>query len=266
MKKHEFHFFGLIELNLNFKRLGPKAQWHDRFQRAPKHHAQVAWNRHAYSKSQRIYGGVANVSDADFTHKVIASDNDPSGLGRWTWTSFRGKNQLVVRIITGYRPVVDYSDKPGSVYSQHERHLLKNKDDRDPRLAFYEDLDLDIQVWLAAGDLLILGLDANENVRDGTTLQYIQKWGLQDVHSTRHPTLPPCPTHAKNTNNIPVDGLWCSPALPITAAGMSGFGDIQIDNADHRLLWVDLPNEFLFGFNPPSLPTQIHNRLNLKNP
>jgi hypothetical protein len=91
MKKNEIQFFGLIELNLNFKWLGPKAQWHDRFQHAPKHHSQVAWNTHTYSKSRRNYGGVANISDADFTHKVIDSDNDPTGLGRWTWTSFREK-------------------------------------------------------------------------------------------------------------------------------------------------------------------------------
>jgi hypothetical protein len=66
---------------LNFKLMGPKAQWHDRFQHAPKHHFSVAWNQHAYTKSCRNFGGVANISDADFTHRVDDSGNDPSGLG-----------------------------------------------------------------------------------------------------------------------------------------------------------------------------------------
>jgi hypothetical protein len=247
--------------------LGPKAQWHDRFQHAPKHHSSVAWNQHAYTKSRRNFGGVANISDAgDFTYRVNDSDNDPSGLGRWTWTTFRGKNQIIVCVITGYPPCVDYSDKPNSVFSQHERYCAKKKDECDPRRAFYEDLDYDMQVWLAAGNLIVLGLDANEHVWQGTTLEFIDKWGLVDVHTDRHSHLSTVATQDTNKNSVPVDGLWCLPGLPITAAGMTGFGELKINNADHRMVWVDIPNEFLFGFCPPSLPTITPNRLNLKNP
>jgi hypothetical protein len=161
---------------------------------------------------------------------------------------------------------MDYSDKPGSVYSQHGYYLNKQKDSRDPRLAFYEDLDLDVRVWLAAGDLIIIGLDANEHVRQGTTTQYMDKWGLKDVHKCAHPSLSPVATQNTNQNSVPVDGLWCSPGLPITAAGMTGFGDLNINNVDHRMQWVDIPHKFLFGFNPPSLPQVTPNRLNLRNP
>jgi hypothetical protein len=161
---------------------------------------------------------------------------------------------------------VDYSDKPNSVYSQHERHFATKKDGRDPRQAFFEDLDHDMLVWLASGDLIVLGLDANEHVRQGTTVEFINKWGLVDVHADRHSHLPPVATQDTNQNSVPVNGLWCSPGLPITAAGMTGFGEIKINNADHRMLWVDLPNAFLFGFCPPSLPTITPNRLNLRNP
>jgi hypothetical protein len=165
IKKYQLNLFGIIEVNLNFKQLGPKAQWHDRFAHAPKHHSSVACNQHAFTKSRRNFGGVANISDGDFTHRVDDSGKDPSGLGRWTWTTFRGKNQVIVRIITGYRPCVDYSDKPNSVYSQHERHFATKKDKRDPRLAFYEDLDQAMLVWLDSGNLIVLGLlDANEHV------------------------------------------------------------------------------------------------------
>jgi hypothetical protein len=94
----------------------------------------------------------------------------------------------------------------------------------------------------------------------------MDKWGLKDVHECAHPSLNPVATQNTNQNNIPVDGLWCSPGLPITAAGMTGFGDLNIDNVDHRMLWVDIPHEFLFGFNPPSLLQVTPNRLNLRNP
>jgi hypothetical protein len=263
IKKYQLNLFGIIEVNLNFKLLGPKARWHDRFSHAPNHHSSVAWKEHVFSKSRWNFGGVANILDTDFTHRVNESGNDPSGLGRWTWTTFRG-----VRIITGYRPCVDYSDsdKPNSVYSQHERHFATKKDGRDPRQAFFEDLDHDMLVWLASGDLIALGLDANEHVRRDTTVKFINKWGLVDVHADQHSHLPPVATQDTNQNSIPVDKLWCSPGLPITAASMTGFGEIQINNADHRMLWVDLPNDFLFGFCPPPLPTITPNRLNLRNP
>jgi hypothetical protein len=267
MRRHQLNVFGIIEVNLNFKVLGTKAQWADRFAHARNYHTSVAWNKHNNGTRRRNFGGVVNIADPDLSHRVISAGHDPSDLDRWTWTLFRGQHGIRVRMITGYRPCMDYSDKPGSVYSQHEYYLNKKKDSRDPRLAFYEDLDLDVRVWLAAGDLIIIGLDANENVRQGTTAQYMDKWGLKDVHECTHPHLSPVATQNTNHNNIPVDVLWCSPGLPITAAGMTGFGALSIDSVDHRMLWVDIPHEFLFGFNPPpSLPQVTPNRLNLRNP
>jgi hypothetical protein len=184
------------------------------------------------------------------------------GLGRHSVEKIKGHRSYYHWVST----VCRYSDKPNYVYSQHERYFATQKDDRDPRRAFFEDLDHDMHVWLVAGNLIVLGLDANEHVRQGTTLKFINRWGLVDVHADRHSHLYPVATQDTNKHSVPVDGLWCSPGLPITAAGMTGFGEIKINNADHRMLWVDLPNEFLFGFCPPSLPTITPSRLNLHNP
>jgi hypothetical protein len=61
-----------------------------------------------------------------------------------------------------YRPNPDTQDKTGSVYSQPERHLQHIKDDRNSRRAFIKDLEKSIDQWMEDGNLLIIGLDAND--------------------------------------------------------------------------------------------------------
>jgi hypothetical protein len=62
-----------------------------------------------------------------FSHWAIASGADTSGLGRWVWTLLAGKNNIKLRVISRYRPNPDATDRTGTVYSQHERHLRKSK-------------------------------------------------------------------------------------------------------------------------------------------
>jgi hypothetical protein len=59
--------------------------------------------------------------------------------------------------------------------------LQTQKDDRDPRPAVFEDLDHDMHVWLAAGNLIILGLGANEHIRQGH--QNTKLYGAPTRHS-----------------------------------------------------------------------------------
>ena len=39
-----------------------------------------------------------------FSTKVEGSGRDPTGLGRWIWTHFGGKNGMKLRVFTVYRP------------------------------------------------------------------------------------------------------------------------------------------------------------------
>jgi hypothetical protein len=94
----------------------------------------------------------------------MESGVDPSGLGCWVWTLFQGRNKVRLRVISGYRPNPNYSDRPGSVYSQQERQLRSIHDDRDPRRAFIKDLEAQLETWMIAGNLTIICMDANDNV------------------------------------------------------------------------------------------------------
>ena len=128
--------FGMVELSLNFKVLGPNAQWKERFQALKRNHSIHTYNIHDSSLSRTLFGGTPQITMGKCSHRAISSGADESGMSRWVWTLLAGKNNTKIRIISGYRPNPDHSDRTGSVFSQQERRLRTVKDDRKPRRAF----------------------------------------------------------------------------------------------------------------------------------
>jgi hypothetical protein len=146
-------------------------------------------------------------------------------------------------VISGYRPNPDSSDSPGSVYSQQERWLRSKDDGRNPRRAFIQDLQRKLEEWIGAGNLIIIGMDANDNVRTGDVNRMLRTKGLMDVHASQHPHLATQATCNKNTQGIPVDGIWASPSLDCTAAGYLGFGEVLMGKTDHSIIWADFSKQ-----------------------
>jgi hypothetical protein len=68
-------------------------------------------------------------------------------MGRRVWTLFAGKNNIKLSVLSGYRPNPDSNDRPGTIFSQQERHLRSKHDDRDPRRAFIKDLEVQLDLW-----------------------------------------------------------------------------------------------------------------------
>jgi hypothetical protein len=255
MHDTEADTYSLVEINLNLRVMGAASQFKERFQHLRRNHSVHACNRHDSSTANILYGRAALITMGPCSHRVLSSGSDPSGLGRWVWTLFAGRNNTKLRVISGYRPNPDASDRTGSVYSQHERYLRSQKDDRNPRRAFIKDLQADLEKWKDEGDLFIIGLDANDNVRTGDVNAMLRSLGLVDVHHQKHPHLPTTATCNKNNRDIPVDGIWVSPLLECTAAGYYGFGELVIGKTDHCMIWADFSFESIFGFKPP--PTKI---------
>jgi hypothetical protein len=218
------------------------------------------------SQERLLFGGTAQITTGACSHRATASGADESGMGRWVWTLFAGKNNIKLRVLSGYRPNPDSNDRPGTVFSQQERHLRSQNDDRDPRRAFIKDLEAQLDVWMTAGNLIIIGLDANDNVRTGPVNAMLRNRGLVEVHSAQHPHLPPRATCNKNTQDIPVDRIWASPSLDCSSAGYLGFGEIIIGKTDHRLLWADFTYESALGFQPPEPSYVAPQRLTLNDP
>ena len=226
IKDYNFNYFGIQEINMHDKILPPQQKWKRKFHNIC---TTAATNQHSSSKRRILHGGTGHFLDAQLSLRQMECGQDPTHLGRWCWTFLRGKQGIQVRVISGYRPVEDRSNRPHTVFSQHEYYF--NTIDtppphRNPRTAFYEDLDVAIQKWLEEGDLIILGLDANEDIHSGETMHWINTWGLTDVMRTTHPDTIRVATCNKNYRNVPIDGIWCSPGLQVEAAGMTGFGEI----------------------------------------
>jgi hypothetical protein len=77
-----------------------------------------ATNQHLTSQDKQVFGGTAYLSSKSASHKASSKGTDPLGLDRWTWAVFTGKQGLKTRIISGYRPVRDRSNRAGTVFSQ----------------------------------------------------------------------------------------------------------------------------------------------------
>jgi hypothetical protein len=101
-----------------------------------------------------------------------------------------------------------------------------------------KDLQAALTTWKEEGDLFIIGMDANDNVRTGDVNAMLRSMGLVDVHCEKHPHLPTVSTCNKNTKGIPVDGIWASPSVECTAAGYYGYGELLMGKTDHRMLWA----------------------------
>jgi hypothetical protein len=109
-------------------------------------------------------------------------------------------------------------------------------------------------------------MDANDNVRTGDVNAMLRQLGLVDVHHSKHPYLSTVSTCNKNTQNIPVDGIWASPSLDCVAAGYYGYGELTMGKTDHRMIWADFSYESVFGFKPPEPEYNAPQRLTLADP
>ena len=157
----------LAELNTYWARIPAEHQWSERVDgilRSGKQ-TKLAYNRNdRHVKGAQQFGGTSVTSTGSCINRDLEQGEDPSGLGRWAWHKYRGKDNLTLRVVSAYRPNGPGMGGTHTVYAQHLRHLLSTKDDRDPRVAFCEDLKAQLSSWIEEGNQIIVGLDANDDL------------------------------------------------------------------------------------------------------
>jgi hypothetical protein len=208
------------------------------------------------------YGGVGIVASSDIKHSIVKRGKDPSGIGRWTWLRSSGKEGHHVRYVTAYRPCE--SGGAGSVFQQQVRALGKNDDFRNPRTALLEDLTSAIAEWKQEGDHIILGMDANEDVRSGEVDSFLKKVGMREVIIELHREVSPPATYNRTNKRQPIHGLWATPGITISRGGYLAFGEGC--PSDHRGLWFDVEYSVAFGHRTPTLLPPQPKRLKAKDP
>jgi hypothetical protein len=93
------------------------------------------------------------------------SEKDTTGLGRWLTMLLKGEG-VQTCIVCGYNPCVNRRSDNRTSYQQQRRFMIMHKKDHRtcPCTKFHEDLIQLLKTWCAAGDRIIVCLDANEDI------------------------------------------------------------------------------------------------------
>ena len=143
------------------------------------------------------------------------------------------------------------------MWNQQKGFFESIRDDRCPRQIFINDLCKEVEKWLESGDQLVIGIDANEDVRRGELTVKLEQLGLVDSVTTAHGKQGP-PTY--NRGSVPIDGLFVSRTLRGLKCGYDGFV------WDHRLLWIEVPLTIAFGHDVPPIVAVKARRLKCEDP
>ena len=106
LHKYNIDKLGIAEVNIYWqkmdkdKRLWDKTRgWFEGL------HVHTSYNTNEPTISKRYQpGGVASFTKNKLAYKIMGKGIDMSNLGRWSWTTFQGKEGRVLRVITAYRP------------------------------------------------------------------------------------------------------------------------------------------------------------------
>ena len=254
---HETDIFGLTETNLNWSNIDQNHHWKERTLGIWEHsHSILSYNHTDISSTTPFQpGGSLIHSTGNSCHRVISCQQDPSGLGRWCSTRYRGRQDITLRVVCAYRPCKPHTAGPSTVYSQHQRFLDENDDNRCPRQAFMEDLIQQINTWKNDGDQIIVMIDCNENITSPNIKNAFHSVGLKDA-ITENSTIPLPATYHRGS--FPIDGIFTSSTIDMKQGGYLAFGDLP---SDHRTLWIDIDYENAFGYTMPPTTNPVARRL-----
>jgi endonuclease/exonuclease/phosphatase family metal-dependent hydrolase len=244
--RHEFDIMGFQELNTHWKKRPNGTQieklifgWFTRLR------MNVSYFKNYHATDAQQPGGVAQWAIGGIADRATERGEDPEGLGRWTWHRLQGKQGRTLRVVTAYRPVLNREGLK-SVWSQQRTYWLEKGVDCCPRRRFGEDLITAVKEWIEAGDQVILLMDVNEDVREGSLTLELAEAGLTELITDKHGHDWP-PTFQLGSQ--PIDGIFATEGLRGCKSGY-----LQ-SMSDHVGLWVDIPYEKVFG--PGSRPSVL---------
>ena len=261
LKEEEVDMMGMAEANICWPKADQKNRLWDRtrgwFECSNVNYAHNTLEPRISTLSQP--GGVASIIVDKLAHKVDASGKDFTGLGRWTWTKFKGKNNMHLRVITVYRPCKTEGSK--TAYTQQLRYLTKIQDERNPRDVLMDDLRTEIKKWSLEGDSIIIMGDWNEDVRSQGMTEWKEELNLRDAMFDMVGRENAPRTYHRGSK--PIDTILCSANVRLRKAGYLPFGE---GAGDHRPLLLDIDEISVLGSKgTPSAKVKAR-RLKLNDP
>jgi hypothetical protein len=240
-------------------------------------------------------GGTLTAVINHWTSRVMSKGQDPYGLGRWSYTTLRGKLSSKVTIITAYRVSQKTlaSAGPKTAFMQQYRAIQSeflrcNKVNVTPNPG--RQLILDLQAWIchlqSNGHSIILNLDYNDdfysaegsanhvtyqadsltvcNKHDGSLRSLALSCGLIDILSVHHSERPFPPTYIRGKKRI--DYMLVSASLQgaVLWSGILPYN--AIFSGDHRPSFLDFDAEAIFAGPTPPLAPPCQRYLQLADP
>jgi hypothetical protein len=253
MIKYRINTMLMAEINTFWARLPADHQWskQNAGQLQQNKKTSLAYNRKDKEvRGQQQFGGVAVTSVGTCMHRNLTTGEDPSGLARWAWHRYQGKDGIALRVVSAYRP-----NGPGTgggyiVFAQHICHLSDNNNFRDPRSTFIEDLETQLQSWIEQGDQIVVGIDANDDLRNGPVNEMFERIGMHDSICAKYTNWDTAATCDSSQPSRPIDGIYTTIGLDILQGGYCPFH--AGPSSQHCALWIDIPFSQAFGFIPPA--------------
>ena len=262
LEKSKADIIGMTEINRYWPKMQEKDRWRQRtFGWWETSKTTIGYNAMDSTNSTFQPGGTMVLSINKPAHRVVETGRDETGLGRWVWQKMKGKRNMMLRIISAYRPCIPSTAGPTTTYSQQQRYMDITKDEREPRQAFLEDLGKAIDKWREDGDQIILMADMNTNTIGKEMKQWRESHQLKDVFITEFPNKKIPATYHKGTH--PIDTIMVSHSVNATRAGFMAFGELP---SDHRGIWMDVTYQTAFGHNMQKIIKPQARRLKSDNP
>jgi hypothetical protein len=261
--QNNFSYAGITEVNKDWRKIphnhsiwGATTNW------AEHRRIQVSQNVHSIAEKEHLVGGTATIAFGDMVFRIYKQGQDFRNLGRWSFMTIQGKNNLLTTIITCYCPVLGTGAL--SAYSQHLLYMSSHREDIPdhidcPRQLFGHDLtELVISLQSQDHQIVLMG-DFNSEY------SHLEDWmlnlGLVNTIKEKHDS--EGPRTCLKSKDSPIDCIFSSPQIKIRSGGLLSFGRLD---SDHRGLWIDIPDFLIYGYNPPPFINPAARRLKLEDP
>ena len=122
-----------------------------------------------------------------------------------------------------------------TVWSQQARYSKDHEDIQEPDVhtLFIRDLCKFLGDLRDDGHNVILGMDANNDVRDGKERKALIEIGMYKAVVSNHGGESVPATCATNKQRKPIDSIWTSPGLTVLRCGFLPFHNVDGFQSDH---------------------------------
>ena len=143
--------------------------------------------------------------------RMASMGADPTKLSQWTWVQIEGQAGESTVFMAAYQPCKSIKGM-STVWNQHVRYYQDERmiEEPDVHALFVADLCTALGDLRDLGYNVVLGMDSNDNSRDGSVSTALADIGIKDAVINNHQgeSAPAtCSRCSRNTQREPIDNI-----------------------------------------------------------